>query len=334
MTPYPGQTHILSPEKKNNSLRDTQNADFAIREAAPQARSGERPFFIAQGLHKPHLPFVATMRFFDMYPESSISPPANPYAPDKMPEIAWYIYTELGKYDDIEKLHVSGDINSTLPNDVILSMRRAYYSALSYTDYELGRVVKELENQGLANNTIISFWGDHGWQLGEHGEWCKHTDFEISTHAPMMVHVPGLTDNGIVTEELTEFVDMFSTLVEAAGLPALVLCPENSSNVLVCSEGNSLVPLMKDPASPNWKKTVFSQYPRTTAKYRYTEWVKFDMKPLYKPDWNKVYCVELYDHIKDPEENYNLAYNSAEKKLVSELRKELHAGWRAARPRT
>ncbi|XP_046381445.2 iduronate 2-sulfatase-like [Haliotis rufescens] len=158
-----------------------------------------------------------------------------------------------------------------------------------------------------------------------------------------MVHVLGLIDNGIVTEELTEFVDMFPTLVEAAGLPVLDLCPENSTNVLVCSEGNSLVPLMKDPASPNWKKTVFSQYPRsadnghqmgysmTTAKYRYTEWVKFDMKPLYKPDWNKVYCVELYDHIKDPEENYNLAYNSAEKKLVSELRKELHFLLAAAR---
>ncbi|XP_046381439.2 iduronate 2-sulfatase-like [Haliotis rufescens] len=334
---------------KNNSLQDTQNADFAIkmiREAAPQARSGERPFFIAQGFHKPHLPFVAPQMFFDMYPESSISLPANPYAPDKMPDIAWSSYGELRNYVDIAKLNASGDINSTLPNDVILGLRRAYYSALSYTDYELGRVVKELENQGLANNTIISFWGDHGWQLGEHGEWCKHTDFEIATHAPMMVHVPGLTDNGIMTEELTEFVDLFPTLVEAAGLTALDLCPENSTNVLVCSEGNSLVPLMKDPASPNWKKTVFSQYPRsadnghqmgysmTTAKYRYTEWVKFDMKPLYKPDWNKVYGVELYDHIKDPEENYNLAYNSAEKKLVSELRKELHAGWRAARPRT
>ncbi|XP_046579954.1 iduronate 2-sulfatase-like [Haliotis rubra] len=333
---------------KNNSLQDTQNADYVIdmiRQAAPQARSGERPFFIAQGFHKPHLPFVAPQMFFDMYPESSISLPANPYAPDKMPEIAWSSYGELRKYVDIHKLNVTGDINTTLPNDVILNLRRAYYSGLSYTDYELGRVVQELENQGLANNTIISFWGDHGWQLGEHGEWCKHTDFELATHAPMMVHVPGLTDKGIVTEELTEFVDLFPTLVEAAGLPPIDLCPENSTNVLVCTEGTSLIPLITNPASPNWKKAVFSQYPRsedggdqmgysmTTNTYRYTEWVKFDSKPLYKPDWNKVYGIELYDHIKDPEENFNLAYNTAEKKLVSELRKQLHAGWRAARPR-
>ncbi|XP_046381440.2 iduronate 2-sulfatase-like [Haliotis rufescens] len=335
---------------KNNSLQDTQNADFAInmiREAAPQARSGERPFFIAQGFHKPHLPFVAPQMFFDMYPESSISLPANPYAPDKMPEIAWsnYITTELGKFEDIAKLNASGDINSTLPNDVILKLRRAYYSALSYTDYELGRVVKELENQGLANNTIISFWGDHGWQLGEHGEWCKHTDFEIATHAPMMVHVPGLTDNGIVTEEVTEFVDLFLTLVEAAGLPVLDLCPENSTNVLLCTEGNSLIPLITNPASPNWKKAVFSQYPRnesngdqmgysmTTDHYRYTEWVKFNPQPLYRPDWTQVFGVELYDHYQDPEENKNLAYDSAFSALVAQLSKQLHACWRAARPK-
>ncbi|XP_046579959.1 iduronate 2-sulfatase-like [Haliotis rubra] len=333
---------------KNNSLQDTQNADYAInmiRQAAPQARSGERPFFIAQGFHKPHLPFLAPQMFFDMYPESSINLPPNPYAPDKMPVIAWSNYSELRQFVDIEKLHISGDINTTLPNDVILGLRRAYYSALSYTDYELGRLIQELENQGLDNNTIISFWGDHGWQLGEHGEWCKHTDFDIATHAPMMVHVPGLTDKGIVTEELTEFVDLFPTLVEAAGLPPINLCPENSTNVLVCTEGTSLIPLITNPASPNWKKAVFSQYPRneyngdqmgysmTTDHYRYTEWVKFNLQPVYKPDWTQVFGVELYDHYGDPQENKNLAYDSAYSALVAQFSKQLHAGWRAALPK-
>ena len=85
----------------------------------------------------------------------------------------------------------------------------------------------------FAENTIISFLGDHGWQLGEHGEWSKHTNFELATHAPMMVHIPGLTDKGIVTEKLTEFVDLFPTLVDAAGLPSIGKCPENSSAVKV-----------------------------------------------------------------------------------------------------
>ena len=90
-----------------------------------------------------------------------------------------------------------------------------------------------MDKEGLTNNTIVSFWGDHGWQLGEHGEWCKHTNFELATHAPMMVHVPGVTDKGIITEQLTEFVDLFPTLVEAAGLPLLTTCPENSTQIKV-----------------------------------------------------------------------------------------------------
>ncbi|XP_046579953.1 ulvan-active sulfatase-like [Haliotis rubra] len=160
-----------------------------------------------------------------------------------------------------------------------------------------------------------------------------------------MVHVPGLTDKGIVTEELTEFVDLFPTLVEAAGLPPINLCPENSTNVLVCTEGTSLIPLITNPASPNWKKAVFSQYPRneyngnqtgysmTTDHYRYTEWVKFNIQPVYKPDWTEVFGVELYDHYGDPEENKNLAYDSAYSALVAQFSKQLHAGWRAALPK-
>ena len=85
----------------------------------------------------------------------------------------------------------------------------------------------------MAENTIISFWGDHGWQLGEHGEWCKHTNFELATHAPMMIHIPGKTNEGIVTEKLTEFVDLFPTLVDAAGLKPMTKCPENSTLVKV-----------------------------------------------------------------------------------------------------
>ena len=94
-------------------------------------------------------------------------------------------------------------------------------------------IFKELDTLGLTNNTIVSLWGDHGWQLGEHGEWTKHTNFELSTHAPMMIHIPGLTDKGIVTEKLTEFVDLFPTLVDAAWLPPIPLCPEKSQKVKV-----------------------------------------------------------------------------------------------------
>ena len=204
---------------KTKPLVDAQTAEHAVqtlRRVAPAARSDEKPFFVAVGFHRPHLPFDFPESFLQHYPESSIRIPDNEYAPVDMPYVAWYPYEELREYADIAKLNLSGAINTTIPDQVVKNLRRGYYSAVSWTDSLVGQVIGELDSLGLANSTIISFWGDHGWQLGEHGEWSKHTNFEIATHAPMMLHIPGLTDNGTATEELVEFVDLFPTLVEAA----------------------------------------------------------------------------------------------------------------------
>ena len=279
------------------------------------------------------------------YPENNISLPNNPYVPHNMPHVAWSNYPELFQFHDIQALHLTGAINSTLPNDKIKELRRAYYSAVSWTDSLVGRVLDELERLGLADNTIISFIGDHGWQLGEHAEWCKQTNFEIATHAPMMIRIPGLTDSGIVTEELAEFVDLFPTLVEAAGLPHMPLCPADSSKIELCREGSSLISLMQNPNAP-WKNASFSQYPRTlhrngahvmgytmkTDKYRYTEWAKFNQAPTYKPDWNTIYGVELYDHTVDPDENNNVASVSTYADIKQQLRSQLRSGWRSTLP--
>ena len=160
----------------------------------------------------------------------------------------------------------------------------------------------------------------------------------------MMLHIPGVTDAGIQVEQLTEFVDLFPTLVEAAGLEKLEKCPKDSSNIAVCSEGESLMPLVSNPDLPTWKKRVFSQYPRKehskrkmvmgysmrTPRYRYTEWVHFETAPHFKPKWDRVYGVELYDHQIDPEENHNVASDDAYKVIVAGLSKQLHQGWRKA----
>ena len=106
-----------------------------------------------------------------------------------------------------------------------------------------------LEDLGLADSTIVAFWGDHGWQLGEHSEWCKHTNFEVAAHAPLMLRVPGLTDSGPRSSRLVEFVDIFPTLVEAAEFEPLELCPEMSNTSLLCTEGSSLLPLLENPES-------------------------------------------------------------------------------------
>ena len=330
---------------KQYPLEDMQIATKAIEtleRLAPKAKTGEQPFFIAVGFHRPHLPFLCPKSFYDLYPEDSIRLPANPYIPEGMPEYAWGNFGDLRKFGKIRELHSHGGINTTFPDEIVKALRRAYYACLSYTDSLVGQVIGRMEELGLGNNTIVSFWGDHGWQLGEHAEWCKHTNFELATHSPMMVRVPGLTDEGVVTEALTEFVDLFPTLAEAAGLPTIPLCPEHSSHIPVCTEGVSLVPLIKNP-NHTWKSASFSQYPRIglggrdimgytmrTEKYRFTQWMNYDRHNYTRSQ--KTGPTELYDHSIDPQENVNRAGNPQYRTIKQELQRQLWEGWRAALP--
>ena len=147
-------------------LPDTEIATHAVdvlKRVAPGALSGKVPFFVAVGFHKPHLPFVVPEEYFRLYPRNDIKLPDNPYAPTDMPSIAWSDYGELRNYFDVKDVHASGAINTTLPDRMVKDLRRAYYSAISFVDAMIGKVITELEKLGLANNTIISFWGDHGW---------------------------------------------------------------------------------------------------------------------------------------------------------------------------
>ena len=192
-------------------------------------------------------------------------------------------------------------------------LRRGYYSALSYTDAQIGRVLQELETQGLAEKTIIILWANHGWKLGEHNMWTKHTNFEDDTHVPLILHVPGATDNGMRSKALVELIDIFPTLTELAGLDTPPVCPEGNKELLAaCVEGRSLVPLLKQ-SDQQWKKAVFSQYPRPydgltvipgkppfvtnnngedimgyamrVEEYRFMDWYKFD-RSTGTPDFN------------------------------------------------
>lgn len=332
---------VPDSELQTKPLVDRQIADHAIqtlRSISGSVKKGETDFFMAVGFRRPHLPFVFPDSVMQThYPKHLIRLPSNPYAPVNMPNISWSSYDELRiHYGDIKALNLSGEINTTLPDQITLDLRRAYYSAVTWIDSLVGEVIRELDSLGLSNNTVVSFIGDHGWQLGEHGEWCKHTNFEITTHAPMMIHIPGLTDHGIVTEQLTEFVDLYPTIVEAAGHGSLPLCPEDSVNTKICREGTSLLPLIIKPDTAI-KHTAFSQFRRPgnimgysmrTNRYRYTEWVDFKYAPTYKANWDIKHGVELYDHNVDPEENYNGADDPKYHDIKTELSKLLHKGWR------
>jgi iduronate 2-sulfatase len=339
-----GSWKAVSKETRaKRELPDIQVAQKAV-EVMQQLAKSPNPFFLGVGFHKPHLPFIFPEEFLNLYPEKEIRLPDNPYAPVEMPYVAWHRYNGVFDYPDMKGLNISGEPNTTVPDFKVKELRRAYYSALSYTDYLVGFVLDALKKLGLEKQTIVAFWGDHGWQLGEHGEWSKQTNFELATHAPMMLHIPGVTDDGIVTEHITEFVDLFPTLVEAAGFPSLPLCPEHSANVSLCTEGTSLMPLLKTNASKEWKDVAFSQFPRSnkkmgqvmgytmrTQQYRYTEWAKFTDVPEFKPDWNTLHGVELYDHTSDPEENHNRAHDVKYHDLREELSRRLRAGWRGLR---
>jgi arylsulfatase A-like enzyme len=298
------------PDVADNALNDGKTADRAI---AVLRDLKSKPFFLATGFLRPHLPFVAPKKYFDLYPKSKISPADNPFPPRDCPEIALSSWGELRSYTDIPRL---GALDESKSRDLI----RAYYAATSYTDAQIGRVLNELDRLGLREKTIVVLWGDHGWQLGEHGQWCKHTNFEEATHAPLIVSAPGQKNAGAKTEALVEFVDVYPSLCDLAGLSA----PAGL-------EGTSFKPVMTDPKR-SWKKAAFSQYPRAggvmgysmrTDRYRYTEWAGAD---------KKLVGVELYDYTDDPKGNANVAASPDTKALAASLSEQLHEGWKGALP--
>jgi arylsulfatase A-like enzyme len=192
-------------------------------------------------------------------------------------------------------------------------------------DAQFGRLIDELDRLGLKDNTVVIFWGDHGWHLNDHGQWCKHTNFEIATRAALLMSRPGQKAPGKKTDALVEFVDIYPTLADVCGLPK----PDGV-------EGYSFAPLLDDPARP-WKPAAFSQFPRggketgplmgyaiRTDRYRMVEWRQRNS--------GKVVSHELYDHQTDPGEDVNIADRPESKGIVEKLSKQLAAGWKANAP--
>ena len=303
-----------APDVADEELLDGQTATRAI-EALRQV--GGRPFFLAVGFLKPHLPFVAPKKYWELYSPGKIRS-ASPLPPKDAPAWALHEWSELRSFVGMPK-------TGPLSDEQARQMIHGYRAATSYLDAQAGRVLDELDRLGLREKTIVVFWGDHGWQLGEHGLWCKHTNFELATRAPLILSAPGMKSAGRRTAALVEFVDIYPTLAELCGLP---LPPE--------LEGASLVPLLAKPDRA-WKPAAFSQYLRAgkdphmgysmrTDRYRLTRWVRVD-------DPTRVDGVELYDHQSDPLENVNIAGEPKHAELVAQLTAQSLQGWRGAFPK-
>ncbi|MCC5846564.1 MAG: sulfatase [Verrucomicrobia bacterium] len=259
-----------------------------------------KKWFMGYGIDKPHLPFWAPQKYWDLYPEDEISLPYNHFAPVNAPPESLGNWGELRNYEGIPS---SGPLDDALARKLI----RGYYASVSFADAQIGKVIDKLKNTvdengvRLYDKTIIVLWGDHGWNLAEHTLWCKHANYRTSLQAPLVIRHPGMP-GGRVTQRLTEFVDVYPTLCEltGTGMPA--------TDHL---EGTSLVPLMENPERP-WKQAAFARFIRgdtiITERYSYSEFVSND---------DVVEGRMLYDLSVDPDENYNIADLNPE--LVAEL---------------
>jgi arylsulfatase A-like enzyme len=304
----------------DDTFTDGANATLAVATLGQLAKKKE-PFFLAVGFSKPHLPFVAPKKYWDLYDPAKIPLAPNKFRPKDAPDYAIQPGGELRNYHGIPE--------GSIPDDLARQLKHGYYAAISYMDAQLGRVLDELDRLDLRKNTIVILWGDHGWKLGEHDAWCKHSNAENDTHGALLLSVPGMKHAGAKATGLVEFVDIYPTLADLAGLPR----PTHL-------EGMSFKPVLDNPSRP-WKQAAFSQYPRPgnsanggqplmgysmrTERYRFTAW-------LHRDDPGKVAALELYDHRTDPQEDQNLAKRPEHAALVAQLTTQLRAGWKAAAP--
>jgi iduronate 2-sulfatase len=291
--------------RPEENMSDAMTAAHAVERIAALKDSC---FFLAVGFSKPHLPFVAPRKYWKLYDREEIKIPERE-APEGMPELALHNFGELRKYHGIPE-------EGLLDDETSRNLIHGYYAAVSMIDAQVGKLLNALEDNGLLENTIIVLWGDHGWKLGDYGGWCKHTNFEMDTNAPLIISVPWMK-KGLKTKSLAEFVDIYPTLCELSGLAK----PEHL-------EGQSLLPILEN-SKAEVNKVAISQYPRgkslgydrkneimgysiRTGKYRFTRWQKYENAA-------DVVALELYNLSGTTAARSNLVNKKRYSKKVEEL---------------
>ena len=307
-----GALSWLAAEGKDSEQTDGMIADRAI---GLLEKNRDKPFFLAVGFFRPHTPYIAPKRYFDMYPPDQMR---LPYAPandrDDIPVAAFAHNCPVPHYN--------------LEKPLLLKALQAYYACVSFIDAQVGRLLDALDRLELAENTIVVFWSDHGYHLGEHnGIWQKRTLFEQAARAPLIIRAPGARGNGRSCSRVVEFVDIYPTVVALAGTPV----PKGL-------DGRSLRPLLDNPGAA-WDGAAVTQVLRPadgrlaravmgcsirTERWRYTEWAEGREG------------VELYDHRNDPLEFNNLAVkpDKAAKAIINSLRPLLRARASGVLPKT
>jgi iduronate 2-sulfatase len=283
---------------------DVEYADGRVAaETIKRLQNATKPFFIAAGFVRPHLPFSAPKKYWDMHDPAKLPMPTFEKLPADSPKVAHKRGGEIAAYDPVPER------DDVFDPELQRRLIHGYYAATSYVDAQIGKVIDELDRRGLADNTIIVLWGDHGFHLGDHGIWTKHTNYEQANRIPLLVIAPGVTKPGSSTRQLAESVDIFPTLAELAALPS----PAGPQPI----DGRSLVPVLKDPAT-RVRDHAYHCFPKQkmgrairTERYRFIEWKKVGAP-------SDTAELELYDYTADPQETQNLAAKQPE--VIKQLR--------------
>ena len=293
-------------------------AETVKRLKAAKQRLAKRgtPFFITAGFVRPHLPFSVPKKYWDMHDPAKLPMPVNKAFPKGAPKVALKRGGEITAFKPVPADGVIGD-------GLTRKLIHGYYASTSYVDAQIGKVTRALGELGLADNTIVILWGDHGWHLGDLGIWTKHTNYEQANRIPLIVVAPGVAKSGSATGQLAETVDIFPTLAGLAGLPS----PSGPQPI----DGVSLVPVLRNPKA-RVRDHAFHAYPRgrklgraiRTQRYRLVEWRNHS-----DPDAGVDY--ELYDYKTDPWETQN--HHAAKPKAAEKL-KAILAKYPAPKPRT
>ncbi len=290
-----------SPKAEDTDYADGRVAAETIerlRAARKRRESEGTPFFIAAGFARPHLPFSAPQRYWDLYDPAMLPLPEYEELPDDAPAVAGKRGGEITNYKPVPT-----EADAQFSEELERQLIHGYYASTSFVDAQIGKVLDELQELGLQDDTIVVLWGDHGFHLGDLGIWTKHTNYEQANRIPILIAAPGTTQPGTSTEQPAESVDIFPTLAELAELPA----PDGPQPI----DGISLVPVLKNPDA-RVRDHAYHAYPKKklgrairTERYRLVEWQSFN-------DSNQQAEYELYDYQTDPHETRNLAEDRPE----------------------
>lgn len=307
----PENIYIDTTENRGPSFERAELPDTAYKDGVTARKTIEdlkrikdmdQPFFLAVGFLKPHLPFNAPDKYWKLYNRDSIKLPDNPFPPENAPKQAIHNWGELRSYYGIPP-------EGPLTDEMAKTLIHGYYACVSYTDAQIGKVLDALDELGLSENTVVVLWGDHGWNLREHGLWCKHCNFRTSLRAPLLLKVPGMEGKKEI-DRIVEFVDIYPTIAELCGLEL----PQHL-------EGESLVKILKDPES-EWKDFAISKYHDgisiKTDQFLYTEWSSSD---------SAIVARMMYDHQKDIDENLNISEMEDNQEILHSLQEKLHENW-------